>query len=270
MKLSKKIKSFLINPYTLLILSIGLLIPLIITLSSLTINYDYSNTNKGDNLVIADLSVWQGEIDWDRASKAIDLAIIRVQNNGNQADSEPRYPENAAGAKRTGVPFGVYSYDVFKSKSEAREMATAFYNNATANGARPKFFILDIEEKTFKQENVDTYIETLREVAKNEYGERVKVGLYIANHLYKKLNLRTEKTSGLNSPDFIWVPTYHLPNTGGLFGEAPDQAVVDMWQFTSGAHIDGIKGKVDLSTLTTGEGTKISKKLWFTLDWLKE
>jgi GH25 family lysozyme M1 (1,4-beta-N-acetylmuramidase) len=220
---------------------------------------------------IADLSTHQGVINWNKASTALDLAILRVQYNGNIKKWEHRYLEYSTMAKLYNVPFGVYAYDVFKTKKQAKKMAKAFVKNATQGGRKPLFFILDAEVSYIKKQNVATYISTVRNYAKKIYpNKRVKVGVYVANHLYKKLKLNLNvKSTANNTPDFVWIPKYTKNNNGNFIGTAPKYKL-DMWQYTSTGSVYGINGKVDLSTLVTTSGKKLSKQNSFSFEWLLE
>ncbi|MED3804957.1 GH25 family lysozyme [Lysinibacillus xylanilyticus] len=73
---------------------------------------------------IIDISHHQGDIDWSKASKEVDLAIIRTQYGTSTIDRE--YVQNINGCKKYNVPFGVYIYVTFKNKNEALAQARDF------------------------------------------------------------------------------------------------------------------------------------------------
>ncbi|MGG0656375.1 DUF5776 domain-containing protein [Rummeliibacillus pycnus] len=178
--------------------------------------------------IIADISKWQGNIDWARASKKLDLAIIRTQHGST--DEDTYHKKNEAGAKKYGVPFGVYAYNLAVSSADARVEANDFYNRADKDA---QFYVIDVEQNTsLSGESMRTitnaYIEQLRKKTDK------KIGIYVAHHLYKNFNLDTSKA------DFVWIPRYSTSK--------PDYAY-DLWQYTDKGRIDGINANVDLNRL---------------------
>lgn len=184
-----------------------------------------------DAPLIADISKWQGNINWDQAADALDLVIIRTQDGISVEDYMHRSYESAA--KRHDLPFGVYSFVRAGTPAEARAEARAFYNRASKN---TEFYVLDVEVKTNKngysmRTVVNEYVKELRELTDK------KIGLYVANHLYSSFNLDTSKF------EFVWIPRY---------GYTPPAYNHQLWQYTSSGRVPGIKGNVDLNRLANG------------------
>lgn len=73
---------------------------------------------------IADVSQYQGTINWSKASKQLKFAIIRVQH-GDTGDADFRIDThkdiNANGAYKYNVPFGQYGYAEFSSVADAKK-----------------------------------------------------------------------------------------------------------------------------------------------------
>jgi GH25 family lysozyme M1 (1,4-beta-N-acetylmuramidase) len=222
-----------------------------------------------DEPTIVDLSKWQGNIDWTYASNAFDLAILRV-TYGADASYEPKYKTYADNCAQYGVPFGAYSFALYKSKGAAIKEANAFYKQATSGGRMPLFFVLDIEESFIKKAHTEAYIARLRELAEADGISRLKIGIYIGHHLYAKLKLNLDSDPGdATTPDFVWIPRYNMPNDGTLAptDKRPDYTC-DLWQYSSGAYFPGIVGKVDVNTLYDPQGNPLSEKDTFSFDWL--
>lgn len=201
-----------------------------------TIPWEYDYTKKvqiqsANSPVIADISKWQGNINWAKASKALDLVIIRTQDGIGHEDYMHRTYENAASKYK--VPFGVYAFVRAGTPTEARKEARTFYNRASKN---TEFYVLDVEVKTNKKGHsmrsvVEAYVNELNKLTSK------KIGLYVANHLYTSFNL---KTSSFN---FVWIPRYSTT--------AP-QYKHQLWQYTSRGSVPGIAGDVDLNRLAPG------------------
>jgi uncharacterized protein YjdB len=223
-----------------------------------------------DEPTIVDLSKWQGNIKWEETYKAVDLAILRVAY-GDDTSYEPKYKSYSSSCNAYGVPFGVYSFALYKTKAAAEREATTLYEQATAGGRAPLFFIVDIEESYIKSAHTDAYIAKLRELAEEDGIARLKVGVYIGHHLYNKLGLNLDTDpDDPESPDFVWIPRYNTPNNGSIdttTAKRPDFAC-DIWQYTSGAYLPGITGKVDVNTLYDPSGAALSEKEGFSFAWL--
>jgi GH25 family lysozyme M1 (1,4-beta-N-acetylmuramidase) len=218
---------------------------------------------------IVDLSKWQGNIDWSQAYQSIDLAILRV-SYGTDTKIEPKYKSYADSCAEYGVPFGAYSYCLYKTKAAAQKEAAAFYKQATSDGRAPLFFVIDIEESFIKKSHTEAYITKLRELAAADGVTRLKIGVYIGHHLYAKLKLDlTPDLDDPTTPDFVWIPRYNLPNNGAMKATAkiPDYPC-DLWQYSSGAYLPGVTGKVDVNTLYDTEGDPLSDTPGFSFDWL--
>lgn len=180
--------------------------------------------------IIADISKWQGNIDWAKASKKLDLAIIRTQHGSTDEDTYHKI--NEAGAKKYGVPFGVYAFCLATSSADARVEANDFYNRADKNA---EFYVIDVEKNTsLSGESMRTitnaYINQLRTRTDK------KIGLYIAHHLYESFNLDTSKAN------FVWIPRYSTSQPAYSY---------DLWQYTDRGRIDGINANVDLNRLNS-------------------
>ena len=184
--------------------------------------------------MIADISHYQGEINWTSARKELKLCIFRASVGSNVDNKYPSY------AKNCGLPFGVYHYVKAGTESEAEKEAKFFYETATQNGIKPLFFVADIEyetqTKTATKPVTLKFIETLRAL-----GAR-KVGLYIGQSRYPYIE------DSLDKIDFIWIPRYGK-NTGYADETYKPKYPCDLWQYTSVGSVSGISGNVDLNKL---------------------
>lgn len=182
--------------------------------------------------MIIDVSKWQGNINWAKVAKSTDLAIIRVQYGSSVEDYMHKTYE--IGAKASGVPYGVYSYMQASSSANARIEARNLINRASSSA---KFYVIDVEEMTNTSGEsprtiVNAYVSELRKHTDKQ------IGLYIAHHMYNKLNLETKKA------DFAWIPRY---------GSVKPAYSYDLWQYTDRAIINGINGPVDANKLAAGK-----------------
>jgi len=183
---------------------------------------------------IADIGIYQGKVDWEKARQELELVIFRT-SCGDKKDS--KYIYNATNCK---LPFGVYHYFKAGTKEEAEKEANFFYATATQQKLEPLFFCLDIEYKTQTSKTTKIVCETALKTLKS-LGVK-KVGLYIGQSRYPYIKDIKDDF------DFIWIPRYGK-NTGIVNEAYKPKFICDMWQYTSKGRINGIKGNVDLNKL---------------------
>ena len=184
---------------------------------------------------IADLSHYQGEIDWYAAREELDLAIFRASVGSNP---DKKYVEYA---ELCGVPFGAYHYVKAGTAQEAQTEARYFVQRANAAAVKPLFYVADIEygAQTAKttREVTAAFLNELRALGCG------KVGLYIGQSRYPHAG------DARDLADFLWIPRY-----GKNDGDVPSTQYepkypCDLWQYTSNGRIAGVNGRVDLNIL---------------------
>lgn len=191
---------------------------------------------------ILDISHHQGNIDWGKASKELDLVIIRTSYSNTTIDR--MHKNYVANAKAYKVPFGHYHYSMFKTKAQALVEAKMFVKLADKDA---KFLVLDLEDASQARTDMVGNAQAFIDYVKKATGK--KVGLYAGHSFYKEHGL------GRIKADFTWIPRYSGTSKAGL---APSMAC-DIWQYTDRGTVSGIRGPVDLNVL---HGSK--KLSWFT------
>jgi GH25 family lysozyme M1 (1,4-beta-N-acetylmuramidase) len=184
---------------------------------------------------------------------------------------DDRYLEYSQACQQYGIPFGVYSYCRYKSKAQAEAEAKLFYDRARTGDRRPIFYAVDCEESYITRGNTEAFITRLRSLSALDALDprpRVKVGAYVAHHLYEKLNLNiTTDVTNPATPDFVWIPRYGT-NDGTMGSSVLPSYPTDLWQYTSKGSIKGIQGAVDLNSICDKNGNKLSQKSTFDFAWL--
>ncbi|GAX02347.1 GH25 family lysozyme [Secundilactobacillus silagei] len=192
---------------------------------------------------IADVSQYQGNINWSKASKDLRMTIIRVKH-GNPGDRDyrvdPKRNVNANGAHKYGVPFGQYDFTEFNSSKDAVNDARQFYALSNKNA---KFYALDNEKrvsgaKGSEQSYVNAWYSTMRKLTN-------KPLVYYSYQSYVSLHkINASKFNG------SWIANYSKkPNVP-----------TDLWQYSSTGSLSGISGHVDLSR--TVNNSKVTS--WYT------
>ncbi|RXI76562.1 GH25 family lysozyme [Levilactobacillus suantsaii] len=182
---------------------------------------------------IADISQYQGNINWNKASKDLKYALIRVQH-GSKGDTgymiDSKRNVNANGAYKAGVPFGQYMFAEFTSVKDAQQEAKDFYKRSNKH---TKFFALDEEQrmgsaKKSEQTYVNAWLKTMRKLTNKP------LILYSGEYYATAHKLNFSKFDG------AWIAKYSSvkPNVPGV--------KADLWQYTSKGRVSGISGNVDL------------------------
>lgn len=184
--------------------------------------------------MIADISVYQGNIDWAQARKELELIILR-SSIGTSTDT--KYLSNA---QNCDIPFGVYHYCKAGDAAGAEKEAEYFYKAATSNGLKPLFFVADIEYSTQTSSTTKTVCTAFANKLRT-LGAK-KIGLYIGQERHQYAG------DAKNLYDFIWIPRYGK-NTGSISGSIKPIYPCDLWQYTSTGRVAGISGNVDLNIL---------------------
>lgn len=183
-----------------------------------------------------DVSYAQGKIDWSKAAKEIDFAIIRSSLGWTDGDislrRDARYPENVVGCETNNIPYGIYHYSYCLMPENAKREAEYFLK--VINGSNPAMGVwLDIEDN----KQIPLGKTALTKIAK-DFCETVKAAGYdIGIYSYKSFLENYLDMSQLDYP--VWVaqvnvnqPTYK----GDYIG----------WQYSWTGQIAGINGDVDL------------------------
>ena len=183
---------------------------------------------------IADISSYQGNIDWTKAREELELIIFRASVGKNKDTKYLSYTKNC------GVPYGAYHYVKAGTDAEAREEAKLFLEAANAAAKKPYFYIADIEYEAQTSKTTEAvcvaFLEELRKAGCK------KIGMYI-NTRYKWAG------KAIDMCDIIWIPHWG-ENRGDVPGKAAKPEYYhDIWQYTSAGKVNGIKGNVDLDML---------------------
>ena len=192
---------------------------------------------------ISDISAWQGDIDWDKARKELELVIFRASVGSSK---DKKYVEYAT---QCGLPFGVYHFYKAGTIESAIKETNFFYECATQNGLKPLFMVADIEYSTQTKTNTKPICEAILARLK-ELGVS-KIGLYIGQEKY------TYVKDIINKFDFIWIPRYGK-NDGTANTNYKPIYPCDLWQYTDKGTLAGVREKVDLNLIMGSKDIK-----WF-------
>ena len=191
---------------------------------------------------IIDVSEHQGKINWEKAKKEIDGAIIRIGYGDDIKSQDDKYANyNMDECERLGIPYATYLYSY--ANTEAHVKSEIAHEQRMTRGRKTVCHYLDLEERGNKG--------IWKFAAKAWIAAFSSVGMYSWQWAFE------DQLKGLKCK--VWIAAYGK-NTG-----KPDYAYkptinCDGWQFTSKAKISGISGYVDVSEWYTAFGKASTPK----------
>lgn len=196
---------------------------------------------------VIDVSVWNGDIDWETAKKHIDGAIIRCGYGSDYtSQDDQKWARNVSECERLGIPYGVYLYSYAKNvdmaKSEAKHALRLLKGH---NPSYPVYF--DMEESV---SNAGALCDAFcKEIEAAGY----KAGLYSYQSYYNQY------LDGYDNYT-IWMASYGV-NDGNKHTPPQISVGYDAWQYTSVGKIPGCSGNVDVSEFYFAPGSGTAKKV---------
>lgn len=174
-----------------------------------------------------DVSVWQGNIDWNKVKGSIDFAILRCGIGKYSSQKDKYFERNYAECKRLGIPVGIYHYSYAKNVDEARKEANVVLGWLKGKEIQlPVYY--DIEDPS--QIGLGKEINTNMCFAFCEVIE--KAGLWAGVYANKSWFTSLLDGDKLGKRFTCWLAQYHTePTYKGKF---------DIWQNTSSARLPGI------------------------------
>ena len=184
---------------------------------------------------IADVSRWQGRIDWDTLyhSGRIDGVMLRVLGSKNgKPYSDPQFERNYAACARLGLPVGGYYYTCAVTQRQTEEELAAL-----RTALRGKTFQLplaiDVEDPRLRSLAPAKLSALVAQAA-----DRIETwNLYAMVYTYTNF-ADTALAAQPLAPYDLWLADYRGKRPARRHG---------MWQYTSQGKLPGISGPVDLS-----------------------
>ena len=195
-----------------------------------------------------DVSFYNKGINWPAVkAQGIDFAIIRAGGRGWETGliyDDACFRQNLDGAIAAGLKVGVYFYSTAINAQEA--MQEANYVIKCLNGAKlelPIFF--DIEQSgEYPYGRADRLSKTMRNETVNAFCNVISNKGYRTGIYSSQSFLRNHIANETLFQQCIWLANYtsrnRLPSYSGHY---------DIWQYTDGGTVNGIRGKVDMNVI---------------------
>ena len=183
----------------------------------------------------ADVSQWQGDIDWQqfKNGNSLQYVMLRAGFGRYASQADTRFRQNYEGAKAAGVPVGAYWYSYAMSPEEAVLEARAcaevisgcvFEYPVAFDFEEPKQLALPVEEASA------IIAAFCQEMESRGYYVTLYCSSYFLNHrISQEVKDRYD----------VWVAHYNVkrPTYQGSYG---------MWQYGLSYNVSGIAGAVDM------------------------
>lgn len=208
-------------------------------------------------LPIMDVSLWQGNIDWDKVKASGLISGVMLRALGNSAEDKPSKPyidptfeRNYRECQRLGIPCGVYYYCKAVNTAEADAELALLLKVLTGKTVQLPVAV-DIEDN-YVQAPLDK--QTLTDIAAHALAAVEQMGFYamLYTGLYFGETNLYMGDAALKRYD-VWLAAYRSqkPAPEWNFG---------MWQYTSKGKVPGVSGGVDLSVAYKDYAKIIAKK----------
>lgn len=197
-----------------------------------------------------DVSTYQGIINWEKAKKHIDFAIIRCGFGNNiVSQDDNQFARNVAECERLNIPFAVYLY----SYATTEEMIDSEVSHALRliGSHKPFRVYIDMEDKStagLGKATLTAYAKRFCEAVK---AKGFKAGVYANQNWFQNyLDVKALHDAGYS----IWCAKYSTE-------EPKIAAPFDIWQYSSSGSVDGINGRVDMNNMYNDiRGIKVENK----------
>lgn len=187
---------------------------------------------------IADVSRYQGDIDWVKAkADGLDGAILKtVSTNYTEFGGlyiDPYFERNYAECKRLGIPVGVYYYTYAQDQNYA-DKELALFKQAISGKTFELPLVVDVEDNLLKPLSANALTDLVEYALKTieSWGCYAMVYTYL-NYQNTELNM-----ARLAKYD-LWLAAYR--------DNRPTYPAHNIWQYTSSGKLAGVNGNVDLN-----------------------
>ena len=198
-----------------------------------TVTDDFYKYFGGEDMKGIDVSVHNGNIDWNKVKSAgIEFAILRAGFGRLEKQKDEKFEQNYAGAKAAGIPVGAYWYSYAMTPEEAELEADVFLKVIKGKQFEmPVYF--DLEEK----KQFDLGKEKVSAIMR-AFLEKVEKSGYFTGLYGSASSLTTHTADDIKSHYTIWLAHWvNQTNYSGAYA---------VWQYSEKGHVDGINGNVDL------------------------
>ena len=184
---------------------------------------------KGEGI---DVSHYQGHINWEQVARGGDIQFVYVKATESSGYVDEFYLRNLYGAKRVGIPVGVYHF--FRPNASALTQLENFRSNVDPR-QQDLIPIVDVEKRG--KGSLVQFQRTLK-----AFLDGVERMFGVKPIIYTGVNFYAKYLEGRFTGYRFMVARY-AEEFPGLSEDVP----ILLWQYSCTSRVDGIKGRVDRS-----------------------
>ncbi len=190
------------------------------------------NSHVAEALKGIDISVWQGDIDWEAVKNdGVQFAFVRLGHGTRKLDS--RYAENMTEANAVEIPVGVYFYSTAKTPEDA--VLDAQFVIDSLKGYTVSYPVaIDLEDSSQSESLTKAQISEIAKAFCDEIRKSGYTPMIYCNENWYRNYIDFDAVGEVER----WIARY-----SGTYAEDIER---DIWQGGSTARIDGIVGNVDI------------------------
>ncbi len=187
----------------------------------------------------ADVSKWQGTVDWERARADVDGVIIRIGYRSSSSSRslviDPYFLSNYQAAKAAGLDVGCYFYSIALNNDDAVQEAEWIAEKLQSYGCRMELPVfLDMEHSSMQPLSKSAMTAVARAYCDEMLAQNFLPGIYVnKSWAVSEIDLTAVEDCA------VWIAQYN--STCTYTGH------YDMWQYTDKGSVAGINGDVDLN-----------------------
>ena len=185
--------------------------------------------NQGQGI---DVSHYQGIINWEQVAREEDVSFVYVKATEGAGYVDDLYLRNLYGAKRVGIPVGVYHF--FRPNASALTQLENFRDNVNPR-EQDLIPIVDVEKRG--KGSLVQFQRTLK-----AFLDGVERMFGVKPIIYTGVNFYAKYLAG-KFKGYRFMVARYAEEFPGLSEDVP----IVLWQYSCTSRVDGIKGHVDKS-----------------------
>lgn len=188
-----------------------------------------------------DVSVYQGNIDWEKVKSQIDFAIIRCGLGDDiKSQDDKQFERNYSECTRLGIPFAIYFFSYAVNKAKVTTEIAHIKRLLSGKKINAPVYI-DVENTNglnWRSISDATMLDIMKEFNTQLNALGYKMGIYSSRSAFWNEKMKDSWYDGISK----WVAEYG--DKVNDFNRA-----YDIWQYTSKGRVDGIAGNVDMNNM---------------------
>lgn len=198
-----------------------------------------AKTNRPGKCYGIDVSRYQGKINWTQVKRDKRVSYVYLKATEGAGLVDPTYKQNLRGARKVGLPVGVYHF--FSPSAPSHQQLANFVKTVNPR-TQDLIPIVDVEVAPRRKSQVAPFLKRLRAFVDGVYKH-----FGCKPMIYTSMNFYNEYLAGRFSDCPFMFARY-----SSVVPKTDSRIRFFVWQFTASGRVNGIRGDVDRSCLMNG------------------